>query len=754
MKRVLILCLLTIGCVELAFSQTSALYVDAVHGSDRNAGTYAHPVQTMQEVQKRLNSGKFDSASRLNIILRSGVYRLSSPLTFSSKENGKASLQIVISAAKGAQPILSGALRITHWHLFDKAKNIYAASLPRHINGRQLFVDGVRAMRARETDIPHRWIKYDSIGHLTSDLSLLKWKNPQDVECVYREIWTAPRCGVASITQVGDTLVRLKMKQPGWSNCQHKGVTSTHNPWYMENAFELLDEGGEWYLDRTGAIGGTAYTIYYKPRAWESMATSDFEFPVLENLVHVEGSIDHQIADISFKGIEFGYTTWLRPSFDRGNADAQNNVLRQYYTKEGEWVADGAAILMKHAHHICISNCSFMHLGGNGLTMLAGCTDNAVKSSLFFDISATAIQLGGYRLWDKRESENAYDPIDRRNILSRDTISGNHIEDCGIEYRSATGIAAVFPSSCRFEHNTLRNLPYSGFHIGWAWTTVPYTVSGDNVISSNWVQNVMIEVADGGSIYTLGGGQKEHPSIIENNYLTRTMWGQGVYMDNGSAYYHIRNNVFDRIDDYNVKINSGSHDIDVHGIYSNKVKNVISKPGCTNDFIDTTYIYSASVQPTVDAIRTQAGDAMPYKSVWQSIADRRIYELEDAEVTGHAYTTAGIGTKVYDYSGSGFISGFERGGNSSIVCDVLTSKAGRYRLDLRYSADKEWCDKMRMEINGKTSSLSLQPSARSQWRVLSQTVNLPQGISRIKIYNEGNSSKHLFWDVMLLYPVK
>lgn len=71
-------------------------------------------------------------------------------------------------------------------------------------------------MRAKQSDNVKRWIVSDSIGHITSDLSLLNWKNPEYVECVYREIWTAPRCGVASIVQIGDTLVRITMKQPGW----------------------------------------------------------------------------------------------------------------------------------------------------------------------------------------------------------------------------------------------------------------------------------------------------------------------------------------------------------------------------------------------------------------------------------------------------------------------------------------------------------------------------------------------------------
>lgn len=156
-------------------------------------------------------------------------------------------------------------------------------------------------MRAKQSDNVKRWIVSDSIGHITSDLSLLNWKNPEYVECVYREIWTAPRCGVASIVQIGDTLVRITMKQPGWKNCRNKGITSTRTPWYLENAMELLDEAGEWYLDKTGAIGKGKNVLFYKPYSWENLQTAECVFPVLESLIQLEGTKEKCIRNISLK---------------------------------------------------------------------------------------------------------------------------------------------------------------------------------------------------------------------------------------------------------------------------------------------------------------------------------------------------------------------------------------------------------------------------------------------------------------------
>lgn len=36
--------------------------------------------------------------------------------------------------------------------------------------------------------------------------------------------------------------------------------------------------------------------------------------PALETLVQVEGTVDRPVSNIRFEGINFNYTTWMRPS--------------------------------------------------------------------------------------------------------------------------------------------------------------------------------------------------------------------------------------------------------------------------------------------------------------------------------------------------------------------------------------------------------------------------------------------------------
>lgn len=724
------------------------LYVDAERGNDAGTGNVGSPLKTIYEAQRRLSV--IEEGSEVEIILRDGTYWLNTPLVFKAEDGGKIGKSIRIKAYKNEVPKLYGGYRVENWQVYDADSSIYWAQLPEGMDGRQFFVNGQRAVRARQSDGVKRWIKSDSIGHITSDLSLLKWRNPQYVECVYREIWAAPRCGVASITQIGDTLVRITMQQPGWKNCRNKGITSTRTPWYLENALELLDEAGEWYLDKTGAAGKGKNVLFYKPYSWENLQTAECVFPVLESLIQLEGTKENCIRNISLEGLTLAYTTWLRPSTNRGNPDAQNNVSRQNASNDGESMEVTAAVMMKFAQHIAVDGCTFIHLGGNGLQMEAGCSHNRVAGSLFYDLSATGIQLGNYRRWQERDSEDSYDPLDKRNLLSDNLIENNHVELCGVDYRSATGIAAAFPVSTVFRNNTLKDLPYCGFHIGWGWTTIKSSVNGGNLISRNRVQNVMVELADGGSVYTLGECCRERPSTVTENYLYRTMWGQGVYLDNGSAYYRVLNNVYESIDDYNVKINSGSHDNTVRGIYSNKHKNLLAE-NCYGCSMDSATIFADGNRKLVERIKKNAGARRSYRSVWEMLTDKHIFELEHAEVAGGAYTTSGIGTQVFDYSGMGFIAGFDRAVSSRVSFHNRLSAGGTYTVALRYSADRDWCGKLLLTVNGKPYELEIQSTLRGEWRTLTLQADFKKGINEVVLSNTAPAQGHLFFDVMNIY---
>ena len=753
-KDLSFLIMLFFAATFFAQSTTKSFYIDPVKGNDAATGTSkSQAFLSITQAQKAVRKLNLSMTLDIYIWMCGGDYQLTEPILFGNEDGGQNGYTVIYKACKNEKVNIHGGIPVIGWKLFDKAKNIWCTTIPAGLDSRQLFVNGVRAQRARSIGIERLWIVSDSVGHLTSDLSFLNWKNPSNVECVYREIWTAPRCGVQHFKQLNDTTLRIEMKQPGWRYCRNKGITSTRTPWYFENAYELLDEAGEWYLDKTGVVSGKANTIFYKGADNQNVQNLTFILPVAEKLFVVKGeSAEKPVQNLVFEGLNFSYTTWLRPNGNNGHSDAQNNVLRENKTHHGEMMADGAALSMHFAHNIVVENCSFSKLGCAGINMFAGCKNNVVNQSYFYDIAATGIQMGDYKRWKEFDSDDSHFPSNKNIILSGNKITNNHIENCGVEYRSATGIAAAFPVDLLIQGNTMMNMPYSGMHIGWGWTTFAQTVMKNIRISHNFVQNVMLELADGGSIYTLGGNEKEQWSYINDNYMNRVMWGQCVYMDNGSSFYKIDNNVYKDGDDYNVKINSGSHDIHVTGVYSNKKQDLVGKTGCYNYSIDSTQLFSKKNNGIVENIRKNAGAFSHFEQAWVTYPDLLTYEAEHAEVGGKVYATSGIGTHVFGYSGMGFLSGFNKKSTGEVVFKFNVSKAGNYKLVLKYSAGKGWEDKVQCAVNkSRSSDLTLKPTAsKSNWANSITTVKLKKGVNSVRIFSTKLNNNYLYIDNLSL----
>lgn len=542
--------------VVISYSIQQEFYV-SLDGNDSNIGTKENPFRTIEKARDTISNINSDMTGDIIVYIGEGTYTLADTLVFTEQDSGTNGFDIIYKGYENKKPVISGGKKIIGWTLYDKDKNIYKASFGGEIETRQLYVNGERAVRARSTKGLSS-ATYNAIGHTTSDLFLADWKNINDIEMVYKQNWTSPRCGVESI-ELNDNKSKaiITMKQPGWKYCRNKGYTSTTKPWYYENAYELLDSEGEWYLDRTGAIDSNDYTFYYKPKEGQDMSKVEVVVPVLEDLVTVEGSsLDTPVHNIQFDNISFQHATWLRPNGNIGIADAQNNVLREDYAPEKytldgyPWkdVMPGGNIKLITAKNILFNRCEFTKLGNTALYMKTGSQDNLVRGCQFYDISGNAIQVGETDMYDA----NNFMPKDKRYILKNNDVINNYIDNIGVEYRSSSAIGASYVQDMDIMYNEIGNVPYCGIHIGWGWVRilklgVPY--SGNNRIEYNYIHDVMTELMDGGAIYTLGPQNSDsNPSTIKNNYIDKQKHLYGaLYLDEGSIFYNIKNNVINDV---------------------------------------------------------------------------------------------------------------------------------------------------------------------------------------------------------------
>jgi hypothetical protein len=358
---------------------------------------------------------------------------------------------------------------------------------------------------------------------------------------------------VAAMAKDGEQAV-ITMLQPWFTLARTKEGVQVDLPAYVENALELLDEPGEWYLDRT------SHVVYYLPRPGEDMAQAEVIAPAVETLVALQGTLDKPVANLRFEGLTFADADWLRPS-EIGHVDLQANFIltpgEKLFTRDGhvtmvhnEASKSPAHIVCHTTHAVTFERCVFTRLSGAALDLEVGAQDNVVNGCHFYDVGGSAIQVGDVLTGD-------HHPDDPRRIVRGNAVTNCTIHDCAVEYMGGLGIFGGYTQGTRIAHNLIYDLPYSAVSLGWGWGeedagggapnyVQPFkydtpTPARDNRIEFNHIHHVMQRLHDGGAIYTLGN---QPGTVIGANHLhdSRGVPG-GVYFDEGSGFIEITGNV-------------------------------------------------------------------------------------------------------------------------------------------------------------------------------------------------------------------
>ncbi|MFF4806125.1 hypothetical protein ACFY1U_48460 [Streptomyces sp. NPDC001351] len=268
-------------------------------------------------------------AADIDVYLRGGTYRRSQAFALGASDSGRNGHKVVYSAYPSEKPVLSGATKVSGFSVFDSGKNIYRAAVPAGTQSRQLFVDGVRAQRARGPLNPSGFTLSGS-SFTTSDSSYTSFTNASSVEIVNNNAWKQMRCPLTSITAPSGGGSSLNVDPACFRNNNTSvpnrgfpfngaGLPKLSSITYVENAYQLLDAPGEFYLD------GSAGFLYYKPRSGEDLSTADVELPTTETLLNVSGAPGH-LAPVNDTDPAITYTGSWSSSSGRNLGDLSNDV--------------------------------------------------------------------------------------------------------------------------------------------------------------------------------------------------------------------------------------------------------------------------------------------------------------------------------------------------------------------------------------------------------------------------------------------
>jgi hypothetical protein len=552
-------------------------------GSDTAPGTRERPFKSLERAQQAVREVNADHD--VTVELAGGIYRLAHPLLFTALDGGRNGHHVSWIAVAGSQPVVSGAIPVTGWKLFDKQRQIYVADIPLGMDSRQLWVDDKLMMRTA-IEIPRADMKFTKDGITFDDAhydDLAKLPDQSRMEVESTGFFSDRISPVEKIS--GRTLI---MKQPAWNNniWGYDSLSSPYHPelshLYLANSLAFLAQPGRWYLDPSKG------KLYLRPPTGSEINQIHVELPHLEVLMAIGNRLDEPVQDLAFRNIRFSHTTWLGPSTDEGYASQQSgsfltgradaypaNPLADckfgcpaFETVRNNWSQMPASIQIAAAQRITFDGDIFAHLGqyalgiGNdadaNLTGVGlGTSDITITRSVFTDIAGGAILSGGVQ-------RDAHHPRDPRQINRQLIVSNNRIRSVSKDYRDNSAILSTYVEGAIILHNDISDVPYDAIDIGYGWgmhdpggnpnyrvrmhgydapQNLVYdtpTTHRDVVVANNRVHGAKQFFHDGGAIYNLSASPG---TLITENYIFDNSKMIGIYLDEGSRYITVRKNV-------------------------------------------------------------------------------------------------------------------------------------------------------------------------------------------------------------------
>ena len=479
------------------------------------------------------------SAQPVSIFLRGGRYALTEPLALKPEDSG-----LVLSAFSNEKPVVSGGRLVTGWKAVTVGeRKLWAAPLLDAQDGkwffRELWINGQRAVRARSPnkgylsvaellDNPTEWTKGQMRFRFHSG-DMQPWNDITEAEVVVMNRWVESRLPVFSVDQT-NLVVNFSKRSvfhldPG-------------DPYYLEGAFEALDQPGEWYLDRAGG------TLYYLPRSGETLKNVEAIAPALAQVLRLEGKPEagQFIEKLLIRGITFSHAEWCFPSgFDKEKS--KPNIWPPPEAEVGGFgqaaVGVPGAVRGQGLRECVFENCAFTHIGDYALELARGCQRNRLTGCDFSDLGAGGIKLG--------ETAIRAEPAEQTR--------GNEITNCAIHdggkmFHSAIGIWVGQSADNRLTHNLIHDFYYTGISIGWTWG-YGAALATNNLVAFNHVHHIGVKsdgdgpiLSDMGGIYTLG--MQPGTRVLNNlwhDIAGLRYGGWGIYFDEGSSSIVARSNV-------------------------------------------------------------------------------------------------------------------------------------------------------------------------------------------------------------------
>ncbi|MDR2848005.1 MAG: right-handed parallel beta-helix repeat-containing protein [Bacteroidales bacterium] len=372
-------------------------------GNDNYRGTEKKPFLTFERATKELL--RFAGKEPVNIWFAEGDYHIEKTVQLTAEYSGTEENPVIFSSLAGHHVQVKGSmvLNALQWKAYKDG--IFFAKIPDGLDFDQLFINGLRQVRARFPDMDENNPLRNGQGYLPAaggtDKRYDQWL-AVDSQTFTKKTWAHPETGIVHVFQShnwGNMQYRIKavesgkiiLGEGGWQMQRIPGI-GNGSPFSIDNIFEELDEPAEWFLDAENRL------LYLYPAGDIDLDKATIEVPVVKDLVRLTGSNAHPVKFITFKGFHFSQSgcSFMEP---------YEPVSR------GDWaIHRGGAIFMEGVENCSIEDCRFEYLGGNGIFMSSYNRNNTVSGCYFTHNGESAVCFVGsaeavrtYQTWDERD---------------------------------------------------------------------------------------------------------------------------------------------------------------------------------------------------------------------------------------------------------------------------------------------------------------------------------------------------------------
>ncbi|WP_206311354.1 MULTISPECIES: ricin-type beta-trefoil lectin domain protein [Actinomycetes] len=517
----------------------------------------------------------------ITVYLRGGSYPVDSTIQFGTADSGTNGHRVIYSAYQNEVPVLEAGTAVTGWS--QHSGNIWKAPLDRANKLRALYVDGQRAVMARKTvnsagcygtynitagQAPWAWesgSECDGAKYSLNDVPAIS-RNQQDMELQTQTTWTTAITGIRQVTTTSDGSQRAVLfQQPGAAIAQgaFNGDLQDGGSHTLSNAYEFLDEPGEFYYDRE------AKTVYLYKGSNTNLASAPVFAPDnIETILDVTGkSTSDRVHDITFTGLSFQHSDWNLAQVDGSSFKQaqQGNLVNMNYAKKNfhDYVyrnvfLQPGAVEVNSASGIDFIRNRVEHTGADAIQFNNDVVNSKIEGNVTNDVAGAGINVGDPQhnyIGDATSTNGEHYPANVEGAPTNISVRNNYLYDSAVMFWGSAAITGYYLDTVAIENNRIEKSSWAGISMGWGWGNFdgssqsnapgkPSNVARNNSIQRNEIRDIMRFLNDSGPLYTLGDQKK---SVINDNYANGVRPGHtyGIHPDEGSANITYNNNVME-----------------------------------------------------------------------------------------------------------------------------------------------------------------------------------------------------------------